>query len=208
VSTALPLSSFTLAPAVPVEPIWRISVERYHDMIAKGTLTDEDPVELLEGWLVYKMPRNAEHIHATETLRDLLPGLIGPNYCMNSQEPITLADSEPEPDGAILRGTRADFRRRKPTLSDVALVIEVADTTLRRDRSTKKRIYARAAIPVYWIVNLPDRQFEIYSDPEHQSPPAGEPDYRCTVIIGINDLVPIVLDGTHVAQLPVAAVLG
>jgi Uma2 family endonuclease len=202
------MSTFTMAPAVPVEPIWRISVERYHDMIAKGNLTDEDPVELLEGWLVYKMPRNAEHIHATETLRDLLPGLIGPNYCMNSQEPITLADSEPEPDGAILRGARGDFRRRKPNLSDVALVIEVADTTLRRDRSTKKRIYARAAIPVYWIVNLPDRQIEVFTDPVPQAAPLGEPDYRGTAIFGITDQVPIILDGAPMAQLNAAAVLG
>jgi Uma2 family endonuclease len=92
-----------------------------------------------------------------------------------TQLPITLADSEPEPDGALVRGDRRTFDHRKPVPDDFGVVIEVADTSLRFDRLVKLEDYARAGIPVYWIVNLVDGQVEVYADPE---PAATPPAYR------------------------------
>ncbi len=72
---------------------------------------------------------------------------------------------EPEPDIAIIRGSDADYRGRLPTAADVALLVEVSESTLRQDRGQKRTAYARAGIPVYWIVNLVDRQVEVYTRP-------------------------------------------
>jgi Uma2 family endonuclease len=83
-------------------------------------------------------------------------------------------------------------------------VVEVADVTLRRDRSTKKRIYARAGIPVYWIVNLPERRIEVYSDP---TGPGEQPDYRQHEDYAAPAEVPVLIEGCQAGRVPVAALL-
>ncbi len=150
---------------IPTEPVWRFTVEQYHQMIRLGILNDDDPVELLEGWLVYKMPKNPPHRATTKLTRNALESIIPEGWYVDTQEPITLANSEPEPDIAIVRGNTRDYLDRHPGPADVALIIEVADSTLERDRTFKKRLYARAIIPVYWIINIPDRQIEVYRNP-------------------------------------------
>jgi Uma2 family endonuclease len=162
---SLSLPSIAGSPAVPTEPVWRLSVEQYHQMIHLGILTDDDPVELLEGWLVYKMPKNPPHRAATKLTRDVLDKIVPPGWYVDSQEPITLEDSEPEPDVVIVRGETRDYLDRHPTGEDIAVIVEVADSTLERDRSSKKRLYARAGIPIYWIINLSEQTIEIYTDP-------------------------------------------
>ena len=81
----------------------------------------------------------------------------------DSQDPVTLAASEPEPDAVLVRGSRLDYLDHHPGPSDVALVAEVSDSGLSRDRVFKKSIYAAAGIAVYWVVNLVDRRIEVYS---------------------------------------------
>ncbi|MCG8352937.1 MAG: Uma2 family endonuclease [Chloroflexales bacterium] len=160
---------------VPVEPIWQLRIEQYHQMIRTGILTDDDPVELLEGWLVTKMPKNPSHRLTTQLTCEALSGLIPAGYYVDDQEPLTTDESEPEPDVMIVRGHRRDYRDRHPGPADIALVVEVSDTTLQRDRTLKKQIYARGGIPIYWMINLPEQQIECYTDP---SGPAEQPDYQ------------------------------
>ena len=193
---------FTVSSPPPLEPVCGITVAQYQKMIESGVLTDEDHVELLEGWLVPKMPRDPAHIHATQTLRDLLPSLIGDGYFVNTQEPVMLSDSEPEPDASILRGKRSEYRRKKPKAHDVPLIIEVANSTLNRDQIWKKRIYARAGFAVYWIVNLTERRVEVYSQPAKAK---GE--YKIRRVYKRDESVPIVLDGKEVARLDVKQIL-
>jgi Uma2 family endonuclease len=100
--------------------------------------------------------------------------------------PITTERSEPEPDLAILRGSHADFRHRHPKGSDCRLVIEVADTSLEKDRA-KTAIYQDAGVQEYWIVNLPQQQVERFifsgmSDSESQVVKADR-----TITLGIGD---------------------
>ena len=178
------------AAAVPNDLVWRLSVDQYHEMIRAGILTDGDPVELLDGWLVPTMvkespPSRCDGIDAAPLERVLPEG-----WHVNSQEPVTLAASEPEPDVMIVRGTLRDYRDRHPGPQDVALVVEVADASLQRDRTTKKRLYAEAAIPVYWIVNLLDNRLEVYEDP---SGPSDQPDYRRRHDLGPSDQVSLVV---------------
>ncbi|GAB4352032.1 MAG: hypothetical protein Fur0042_20400 [Cyanophyceae cyanobacterium] len=151
--------------AVPSEPIWRLSVAQYRQMVSAGILTEADRVELLDGLLTLKMPKNPPHRLATKLLRTAFEAIAPEGWYVDSQEPITLATSEPEPDLTIVRGDPRDYRDRHPGAADLGLVVEIADATLDRDRGLKKRLYAEAAIPLYWIVSLPDRQLFCYSQP-------------------------------------------
>src|SRR5437660_477834 len=101
--TAIPTSTGVPAPAIPPEPIWRLTVRQYHDMIRLGILTDEHPVELLEGWLVTKMPKNPPHRLTNRRLRDSVERGVPTGWHVNVQEPITLDASEPEPDLSVVR---------------------------------------------------------------------------------------------------------
>jgi Uma2 family endonuclease len=190
--------SSAIAQFIPTDPIWRLSVEQYHQMIQLGILTDDDPVELLEGWLVYKMPKNPPHRIATKLTRDALDQILPSGWYVDTQEPITLIDSEPEPDIVIVRGATQDYVDRHPTAQDIALVIEVADSTLERDRTSKKRLYARAGIPIYWIINLVDRSIEVYAQPENE-------DYQQQTTV--TEQIEVVLEGTAIAQISTSNLL-
>ncbi len=190
--------------AEPPDVIWRLSVDQYHAMIHMGILTDDDPVELLEGWLVAKMPKNPPHRAVTRLIRQVLERLVPAEWYVDSQEPITTDDSEPEPDVVVVRGETRHYLDRHPGPQDVGLVIEVADTTLQRDRGFKKRLYARAGIPVYWIVNLSDNQCEVYTEP---SGPEPQPDYRQRQDYSSSDVMPVVLAGVEVGRIAVRELL-
>jgi len=190
--------------AVPDSPIWRLSIAQYHQMVQAGILTDDDPVELLEGWLVTKMPKNPPHRLATQLMRETLAQLAPVGWYVDAQEPITTADSEPEPDVVIVRGDRRQYRDRHPGPEDVALVVEVSDSTLQRDRTTKQRLYATAGIAVYWIVNLVDGLVEVYQEP---SGPASEPHYARRDDYRREEAIPLMLDGESVGVVEVEAVL-
>ncbi len=196
--------SSTMTPFLPPEPIKRFSVEQYHAMVRAGVLDDDDPIELLEGWLVEKMPKNPPHSVATGLALDALAPLLPASWRLISQEPITTADSEPEPDIGVIRGKRRDYVDGHPRPKDVGLIVEVADTTLKRDRGVKKTIYARARIPVYWMVNLVDRSVEVYADP---TGPAKKSDFREKQIFGPRDSIPLVLDGAGIGRVKVKHLL-
>jgi Uma2 family endonuclease len=187
---------------VPSEPIWRLTVEQYHEMIRAGIITDDDPVELLEGWLVLKMGRNPPHRACVAIIREALANRLPSGWSIFTQDPITTATSEPEPDISIVRGGPRDYIDRHPGPQDTAIVGEVADTSLRRDRGIKKRAYARAGIPIYWIINLQDRQVEIYTGPT-----AEPPDYRDRQDYRETDEVPVLIEGKEVGRIPVRELL-
>jgi Uma2 family endonuclease len=189
---------------VPDDPIYRLSVAQYHDMIQSGILTDDDPVELLEGWLVTKMPKSRRHTLSTRRTRAALTEIIPAGWYVDSQEPITTADSEPEPDVVVVRGSDDDYVDRHPAPADVALVVEVADATLQRDRTLKLRIYASAGIAVYWILNLQEFQLEVYSEPTDEGEQAT---YARRTIYKASDRVPVVLDGVEMGQLSVQSLM-
>jgi Uma2 family endonuclease len=195
ISTTSPLPA-----AIPTEYIWRMTVERYHEMIDAGVLTDDDPVELLEGWLVYKMPKKPPHSLVNRLLRDCVEPIVPAGWHVNIQEPITLDTSEPEPDLSVVRGTPRDYANRHPGPQDIGMLGEVSDTTLARDRGMKKRVYARARIAVYWIVNLVEQIVEVYTQP---SGPAEQPDYAERRDYALTDTVPVVLEGQEIGALSV-----
>jgi Uma2 family endonuclease len=189
---------------VPIELIWRLSVEQYHAMIQAGILAEDDPVELLEGWLVTKMPKNPRHSLVTQLVQAALSRSLPAGWHARGQEPVTTEDSEPEPDIVVARGELRQYLDRHPGPQDVALIVEVADSSLQRDRMLKKRLYASAGTPVYWVVNLPELRIEVYSDPSGQ---VEQPTYRHQHDYGTADAIPVVLDGLEVARIAVRELL-
>jgi Uma2 family endonuclease len=199
--TPLP-DAFTLP--VPVDSLRRFTVEEYHALIDSGFFAEDENYELLEGLLVHKMTKHPPHWIACGSLRDALYALGVPGFFVHGQEPVTTSDSEPEPDAALVRGERRDYRGGNPDPQRVPFVAEVADSSLPQDRKLKKRIYARAGIPVYWIVNLIDRQVEVYTEP---SGPAKLPDYARCEIIPADGEAPVIIDGREVGRLAVKELL-
>ena len=189
------MSTAALQPLPPQaaytdEPIFRLTVDQYHELIQSGKLTDNDPVELLEGILVYKMPKKTAHATGIRMCRRAIEPLLPPGWFYDSEQPLTLSDGEPEPDGMIVRGGIEDYSAVHPNAKDVALVIEIADTSIERDRGIKLRSYARASVAVYWIVSLIDHQVEVYSEPD------SSPTYRRREIFS-SETVPLVIDGVQ-----------
>jgi len=190
--------------AIPNDLIWRLSIEQYHAIIQAGILTDDDSVELLEGWLVFKMPKNPPPRATTRLVRTALENILPAGWYVDSQEPITLSNSEPQPDIVVVRGDTRQYVDRHPGAEDIALIIEVADTTLQRDRTVKKRIYARAGISIYWIVNLVEEQVEVYSQPLVE---VEQPDYSQRLDFGRSAVIPIIIEGIEMGAIAVDALL-
>jgi hypothetical protein len=197
-----------LAPPLPLlgtlAGFRRFSVPEYHKLINIGLLNEDDDLELLEGYLVNKMAHNPPHDAAIQLAQEMIAPVLPPEWRLRVQSAITLVDSEPEPDLALVRGNARTYAAAHPRAADIGLLIEASDTTLAGDRFDKGRIYARAGIVCYWIINLPDRQVETYSQP---SGPGAAPAYADRAIYQVGDTVPLVLDGVTIATLAVRDLL-
>ena len=182
----------------------RFSVPEYHRLIEIGVLTEDDNLELIEGYLVLKMARNPPHDCSIQLVSGATSAAISTVWCVRIQCAITLPDSEPEPGVVLARGDARTYASRHPGPSDIGTLVEVADSSLPGDRSDKGRIYARAGIPIYWIVNLQDRQIEVYEQP---SGPAASPAYAKMTTYRNGDQIPLVLDGVSITTFSVQDLL-
>ena len=188
------------AELAPV-PVMRFTVAEYESLIRSGALPEEPRHELLEGWITLKMTRNPPHEVAIALATPLLVRLFGGAWHVRVQSAITTADSQPEPDLAVARGQARDFLERHPGPTEVPLVIEVADSSLARDRGLKARVYARAGIPNYWIVNLVDRVVEVHSEPTDQA------NFARIEAVGPDGVIRLAIDGVEIGPIPVRDLL-
>ena len=149
------------APAIQTKHWTRQEYDRLADA---GILSPDERVELLEGEIVTMTPQHGPHSASIGLADALLREAFGPAHWIRIQLPLIIdPDSEPEPDLAVVPGAPRDYVAEHPRTA--LLVVEIADSTLERDRAYKSPIYARAGIPEYWIVNLVERRLEIYRDP-------------------------------------------
>lgn len=183
----------------------QLTVEQYHHMTASGALSELGSVELAQGVLLDKASCNPRHASGVRRSRRAVEPLLPAGYFYDSEQAVTLPDGEPEPDGAVLRGDIDDYADRHPGPADIAMVIEVADSTLARDRGAKLQSYAAAGIAVYWIVNLVDRQVEVYADPDPFARP--DPTYRRREVYAGADRIPVSVGGINLTPVAVSAVL-
>jgi Uma2 family endonuclease len=189
---------------IPGVPIVRLSVADYHRMLDAGILQSGDPIELLAGWLVPKMTKGPRHGTVLRLIAKWLEASAGPGWIIRQQDPITTDDSEPEPDIAVVAGQDMDYLRRHPHPNEVALVIEVAHTSVSLDRGLKAEIYAHAGIEQYWVANLVDDVMEVYSQPNRGSQP---PRYERRVDYHMSDSIPVMIRGRRIGELAVETVL-
>ena len=136
----------------------------YERLIDEGIFGEDEHLELLDGLLVVREPQGSRHGAAVAALSAVLARAFGPGFHVRPQLALALDDtSEPEPDIVVLRGGAWDYIRAHP--SAPVLVVEIAETSLELDREYKSRIYARAGMAEYWIINLLESVIEIYRQP-------------------------------------------
>jgi Uma2 family endonuclease len=169
-----PIGAANMATITPPQPapspaplaspaVYRMTVDEF-ERIA-GSLNN-DQVELLDGYVVSRDDMKPPHVLATERLRRRLDRIVPGGYFVREEKPIRIPEfDEPRPDISVVRGDPELFAQRHPAPEDVVLLIEVSETSLDRDKGKKRLNYARSGIPVYWIVNLVDRQLEVYTSP-------------------------------------------
>jgi Uma2 family endonuclease len=141
-----------------------ITVAQYHqfpEFNENGRRT-----ELIRGIVIEKMSKSPLHSGVASALYDLIRPQVPPGFWLRKEEPLTLADSEPEPDLSLVRGSLADFAEHHPVTA--ALVIEVTVTSAAIDRSLAA-LYAESGVEEYWIVLPLERRVEIYRRPESGS---------------------------------------
>lgn len=145
-----------------------ISAVEYHKMAEVGILKSDDKVELLNGEIIKKSPIGSLHAGYLIIIDELLSDELGKKVHINIQSPVRLGNfSEPEPDLMILKRRKDYYLTRLPRPKDILLIVEVADTTLEKDRAVKAPLYAKAGIPEYWILNVPEKQLEVFSIPKN-----------------------------------------
>jgi Uma2 family endonuclease len=151
-------------------PHWKLSISEYHRMIAAGILQEDDRIELIEGELIDMAPIGFQHSGLTNSLIEILGYPTRGLAIASVQNPIGIGSkSEPQPDFALLKPHPDRYISRLPTAEDTLLIVEIADASLRYDREVKGPLYARAGIPEYWIVNIPERTIEVHRVPDQQS---------------------------------------
>jgi Uma2 family endonuclease len=200
-STVTPAPPMVSPPPAlaPLSPR-RITVDEYERIIASGSLNDPKKVELFDGYMVTKIAKSAEHGFSTKEVLKALERLLPPGWTWRQEQPVRIpVYDEPEPDITIVRGSDADYRHRIPEAADVGLLVEVSRTSASADRR-QADLYGRAGIPVYWIVNLVDRQVEVYTDPR----PTG---YASRKDFSSGEQIPVVIDGRQIGQIAVADIL-
>jgi Uma2 family endonuclease len=175
-----------------IRPLRRVE---YESLVDRGLL-DDSRVELLFGALVDMTPQGPLHADVVAKLSARLVRVLPDSVEIRVQSPLALSDdSEPEPDIAVVAA--GDYRSAHPARA--LLVVEVAHTSLPKDRGVKAALYAAAGVPEFWLVNLPERVVEV-----HRRPAAG----RYAEVQRIEARGHLVPAGFPLVRVPVADLLG
>ena len=150
----------------PMIKLW--TVAEYHRMSELGILDADGRTELIDGQIVLMTAKGTPHTHALRLLACLFDDLFNNDQSIFiiTQDPIQLNDlSEPEPDLVIVKGPMQNYAQKHPYPEDIHLVVEIADSTLKQDCQVKDKLYAKARISEYWVVDIKNRQVNIFRDP-------------------------------------------
>ena len=195
VSTITPSES----PALLAPPgVHRFTVDEFERIVDS---LDDDQVELIDGYIVERDDMKPSHVKALGRVRRRLEPMLPAGWFIREEKPVRIPDfDQPRPDVAVVPGDSDFFGDRHPGPADVALLIEVSDTSLLRDQGAKKIQYGRAGIPVYWIVNINGGQIEVYTNPTADG-------YASRVDRGPGDNLEVVINGKVVGRIAVDDIL-
>ncbi len=188
------MSTITTQQPAQSSPSPPMTVDEFEQL--EDSLGDER-VELIDGRVIERGEMKPPHVLATELVKGSIQPMLPSDRFIREDKPVRIPDfNEPFPDLAVAHGNPRAYAKRHPGPGDISLLIEVSDTTLSKDRGEKLINYSRSGIPVYWIINLVDRQIEVYSVPR----PNG---YASPDVYRPGQHVPVVLDGETVGQIAV-----
>jgi Uma2 family endonuclease len=178
-----------------------LSVAGYDKLVEFGILPETNRFELIEGRIVEKEVKSPKHCATRARTARAIERLLPPGWFIRYEGPVRIPDrrSEPEPDVSVARGAIEDYEDQHPGPGDVAVVVEVTRTSASKDRKLAA-VYGGGGIPVYWIVNVPRRQLEVYANPVGGVYPA-------PVILSDVQSVDLVIGGQVVGQIRVAELL-
>ena len=167
------------------------TIEEYHRMGETGILRPADRVELINGEILEMSPIGSRHMSCVNNLTRVLVLGLGARAVVSPQNPVRIPIySEPEPDVAVLRSR--SYKTSAPAPEDVLLLVEVAETSLRFDRTVKLVLYARAGIPEYWIADAVAETITVHRRPVGET-------YEDVGIVGIDDtLSPLAYPGLEI----------
>ena len=145
---------------------YAFTVADYHQLIASGHFKRTDRVELISGELTIMPPIGPEHSFHTTRITNTLPLMLPTGVWLRMNEPITIGNhSEPQPDAAVVRERPDGYRSAHPGPKDVLLIIEVADTSAAFDSQVKSKLYSKAGIPEYWIMDVQEGCLQVFTEP-------------------------------------------
>jgi Uma2 family endonuclease len=157
-------------PPPPAEPPRKRWTRQECVALETSGIWAQQHLELIEGELISKMGKKRPHTNVMVIMHAWLLRVFGEQY-VNQETPIDVAPednptNEPEPDLIVLSKPSRDFKDANPQPADLRLVVEISDSTLGFDRTTKARLYARARIVEYWVVDIPGRRILVHRDPQ------------------------------------------
>jgi Uma2 family endonuclease len=196
------IPSWAGGPAWTPSPLYRMTVEEYEAMVASGAFRGRNRFHLINGYLVEKMTQNPPHTVADIRCGKELDRVIRRGWHVRPGKPIRIParDSEPEPDRCVARGSADDYAERHPGPEDIALIVEVSDSSLAEDRKLASEVYGPAGIPAYWIVDVNARRVEVYT-------PAGPQGYGPPEFFAEGRSVPVMIRGRQVGRIAVKDIL-
>jgi Uma2 family endonuclease len=193
-----PITSPAGPAAPPFADMYRMDIDEFERV---ADLLKAERVELIDGFIVERGAMDPPHVFSSEKLRRDLDRLLPDGCVVREDKPVQVHRTyEPLPDLAVVAGDPDTYENRHPGPADAAIVIEISDSTLTRDRGEKQVNYARGGISVYWIINLIDRQVEVYTGPNSDG-------YSSCIIFKPGHSVPVVIDSVEVGQIDVAEIL-
>jgi len=160
----------TLSVPPPLEPPRKRWTREECVALEASGIWDQQHLELIEGELISKMGKKRPHTNAMVVLHEWLLRAFGAQY-VNQETSMDVASvdnsiNEPEPDLIVLSKPSREIRDQNPQPSEVRLVVEIAASTVRFDLTVKARLYARAGIVDYWVVDIPSRRIIVHRDPQ------------------------------------------
>jgi Uma2 family endonuclease len=148
--------------------VFKWSIADWHELIESGVLA-ERRVELLEGEIIEMSPEGAMHSSTNYAVAEYLRDLLRAKAIIREAHPITLDNSEPEPDIAIVHSPYTNYFTRHPYPQDIYWLVDISSRTLKSDLEKKSITYARNCIPEYWVIDLINKQLVVHTQPINNS---------------------------------------
>jgi Uma2 family endonuclease len=184
--------------------LYRMTLDEYEAMVASGAFKGRNRFHLINGYLVEKVTQNPPHTAADERCGRELLRVVPRSWTVRSGKPVRIPrpgrDSEPEPDRSVVRRRSDDYAGGHPGPGDIALVVEIADSSLADDHQLAVEVYGPAGIPVCWIVDGNARRVEVYKS-------AGPQGYGPPEFFGEGQSIPVMIGGRARGRIAVKDIL-